>query len=91
MLPANEAHPPDTRVFAVIDTTSGLLQVKVDHQASKLLTIVTNMGRFSYRVLPQGICDNSALWNNMTDGDSRIDIQLNLVTNLDEFLVYERN
>ena len=35
--------PSDSRVF--------VSQLRVDDQASKLLTIVTNMGRFSYRCL----------------------------------------
>ena len=62
--------------------------MEVDDQASKLLTIVTNMGHFSYSVLPQGICNSSVLWNIMTDGDSKINSEQNIVKNMDDFLLY---
>jgi len=48
----------------------------VDEEASKLLTIVTNSGRYSYKVLPQGVCNSSALWNILTDGDARLNSNL---------------
>ena len=83
--------PADARVFAVIDVTSGYHQLRVDEQSSKLLTIVTNMGRFTNKSLPQGIYNSAALWNIMTDGDSRLDSQLNIVKNMDDFLLYGRN
>ena len=53
--------PADARVFAVIDATSGYHQLRVDEQSSKLPTIVTNMGRFTYKSLTQGICKSAAL------------------------------
>ena len=49
------------------------------------------MGRFTYKSLPQGICNSAALWNIMPDGDSRLDSQLNIVKNMDDFLLYGRN
>ena len=52
---------PQARYFCVIDATSGFHQVPVSTEASKLLTIVTNAGRFLYHVLPQGVCNSSAL------------------------------
>ena len=36
-------------------------QVPMDEEASKLLTIVTNSGRYSYKVLPQGVCKSKNL------------------------------
>ena len=75
-------------MFTVIHATSGFHQVKADEQASKLLTLTTNMGHFCYSVLPQGICNSSALWNIMTDGDSRIDNERNIVKNMDDFFLY---
>ena len=60
----------------MIDATSRFHQCPVDPETSKLLTIVTNAGRFSYQVLPQGVCNSSALWNILTDGNSRIDRDL---------------
>ena len=65
--------------------------MRVDEQSSKLLTIVKNIGRFTYKSLPQGICNRKALWNIMTDGESRMDSQLNIVKNMDDFLLYGRN
>ena len=53
--------PADVRVFAVINATSGYYQLPVDEQSSKLLRIVTNMGRFTYKSLVQGICKSAAL------------------------------
>ena len=53
-----------------------------------MLTIVTNAGRFSYQVLPQGTCNSSALWNILTDGNSRIDSELAILQNIDDYLLY---
>ena len=39
---------PKARYFCEIDATSGFHQVPVDEEASKLLTSVTNSGRYSY-------------------------------------------
>ena len=39
------------RYFCVLDATSGFHQVPLDEEASKLLTIVTNSGRYSYQDL----------------------------------------
>ena len=63
----------DAKVFCMINAPSGFHQVEVDKEASKLLTIVTNMGRFSFTVMPQGVCNSSALWNILKDCDSRIE------------------
>ena len=79
---------PKARYFCVIDATSGFHQVPVDSEASKLLTIVTNSGRYSFRVLPQGVCNSSALWNILTDGNARLDSELAILKNMDNFLVY---
>ena len=66
-------------------------QVPVSPEVSKLLTIVTNAGRFSYNVLPQGVCNSSALWNILTDGDSRIDSELGILKNMDDFLLFGKS
>ena len=76
---------PQAKYFCCIDATSGFHQVPVSPEASKLLTIVTNAGRFSYKVLPQGVCNSSALWNILTDGNSRIDSELQILKNMDDF------
>ena len=65
--------------------------MKVDEQACKLLTIVTNMGCPIASYHKAYICNSSALWNIMTDGDSRIDSKLNIVINMDDFLLYGRS
>ena len=70
----------------MIDATSGFHQVRVDIEASKLLTIVTNMGCFSFTVMPQVVCNSSALWNILIDGNSRIDSELNILKNMDNFM-----
>ena len=38
----------------------------------------------------QGILENH-LWNIITDGSSRLDSQLNIVKNMDDFMLYGRN
>ena len=82
---------PQARYFCVIDATTAFHQVLVSEEASKLLTIVTNAGRFSYRVLPQGVCNSSALWNILTDGNSRIDSELSILKNMDDYLIHARS
>ena len=64
--------PADARVFAVIDATSLdiIKGIKVAHNSA-------NMGRFTYKSLPQGICNSAALWNS----------QLNAVKNMDNFFI----
>ena len=79
---------PNAKVFCVIDATSGFHQCPVDSETSKLLTVVTNAGLFSYQVLPQGVCNSSALWNILTDGNSRIDRDLAILKNMDDYLLY---
>ena len=56
-------NPADAKVFAVIDAESGYHQLKVDEKSQVLLTIGTNMGKFTFKSLPQGICNSAALWN----------------------------
>ena len=40
--------PADSSVFAVIDAASGYHQLRVHEESQELLTIVTNMGRFTF-------------------------------------------
>ena len=81
---------PQARYFCVIDATTAFHQVPVSEEASKLLTIVTNAGRFSYRVLSQGVCNSSALWNILTEGNSRINSELSILKNMDDYLIHAR-
>ena len=41
--------------------------------------------------MPQGVCISSALWNILSDGDSRLESQLNILKNVDDFLLYGRD
>ena len=65
----------------MIDATSGYHQLQVSEQSQELLTIVTNMGRFPFKSLPQGISYGASLRNILTDGNARIDADLNLIKN----------
>ena len=73
---------PNAKVFCIIDATSRFHQCPVDPETSKLLTIVTNAGQFSYQVLPHGVCNSSDLWNILTDGNSSIDSDLAILKNM---------
>ena len=75
----------------MIDAASGYHQLRVHEESQLLLTITTNMGRFTFKSLPQGICNSADLWNLMTDGNSRIDSELNLEKNMDDWMLYARD
>ena len=49
------------------------------------------MGGFSFPVMRQGVCNSSALWNILTDVDSRKDSQLNILKNMDNFMLYGKD
>ena len=49
------------------------------------------MGRFTFKSLPQGIASAASLWNILTDGNSRIDESLNLIKNMDDWMLHVRN
>ena len=66
-------------------------QVREDIGASKPLTIDTNIGGFSFTNMPQGVCNSSALWNILTDVDSRKDSQLHILKNIDNFMLYRKD
>ena len=55
------------------------------------MTIVTNKGRFSFMVITQGVCNSSALWNILTDGNSGIDSELNIIKNMDDSMLYGKD
>ena len=59
--------PADSKVFAVIDAASGYHQLRVSEESQELLTIVTSMGRFTFKCLQQGIASAASLWNILTD------------------------
>ena len=80
----------DSKVFAVIDAASGYHQLRVHEESQELLTIVTNMDSLTFKSLPQGISNSAALWNMLRDGDSRIDSELNIVKNMDDWMLYAR-
>ena len=63
----------DSKFFCAIDATSGYHHVKLDPESQELCTIVTQQGRFSYTVTPQGVCSSSDLFNLLTDGEARYD------------------
>ena len=75
----------------MIDAASGYHQLRVHEESQLLLTITTNMERFTFKSLPQGICNSADLWNLMTDGNSRIDSELNLEKNMDDWMLYARD
>ena len=81
---------PDSRVFCSIDATSGYHQIRVDKESQELLTIVTQMGRFSYTVTPQGVCSSSDLFNYLTDGTCRFD-DTGTLKNMDDWLIFAPN
>ena len=49
------------------------------------------MGRFTFKSLPQGTSNSAALWNLLTDGDARLDNKLNIVKNMDDWMLYAKN
>ena len=51
------------------------------------MTIVTNMGRFTLKSLPQDISNSASLWNLLTDVDARIDTELNILKNMDDWML----
>ena len=60
-------------------------------ESQEFFTIVTNMDRFTFKSLPQGISNAASLWNILTDGDARIDTDLNLIKNMDDWMLHARN
>ena len=79
--------PPTHRYFCCIDATSGYHQVKISKESQPLTTIITNAGRFFYTTLSQGITSSSDFWNKITDGNCRIDTELQIIKNMDDFLI----
>ena len=39
-------------------------------------------------MLPQGVCNPSALLNILTDGNARLDSEITILKNMDDFLLY---
>ena len=75
----------------MIDAASGYHQLRVSEESQELLTIVTNMGRFTFKSLPQDMSNAASLWNILTDDDARIDTDLNLIKNMDDWMLHARN
>ena len=82
--------PADSRVFAVIDTRRRYHQLRENEESQERLTIVTNMGWFAFKSLPQGMSNAASLWNILTYGDARIDTDLNLIKNMDDWMLHAR-
>ena len=49
------------------------------------------MGRVTFKSLTQGISNSASLWNILTDGDARIDTDLNLIKNIDDGMLHANN
>ena len=47
---------PNTKIFSVLDASSGFWQIKLDQESSKLCTFNTPFGRYRFKRLPFGIC-----------------------------------
>ena len=75
----------------VIDATSVFHQGRVEKEAIKLLPIVTNMGPFSFTIMPQGVCNSSSLWNILNVGNRGIDNELNIIKNMDNLMLYGKD
>ena len=78
---------PKARYFCTIDACSGYHQVRLCPESQDLCTIITQEGRFSYTVTPQGVCSSSDLFNLLTDGTTRYDSKGTL-KNMDDWLLF---
>ena len=81
---------PEARFFACFDATSGFHQIEVDEESSRLMSIVTQYGTYRYTVLGQGICSSQDLFNWITDGNTKLDEDFNVLKNIDDFCVFGR-
>ena len=66
---------PTTRDFCTEDTISGYHQIPLDKESRDLLTIITQYGTFQYNTMAQGICSASDLFNMLTDGNTKLDVE----------------
>ena len=82
--------PPDFRFFCVVDCTSGYHQIAIHPDSQPLTTIITSAGRYQYTTLLQGITSSSDFWNKITYGQARIDSELQITKNMDDFLLGAR-
>ena len=80
---------PTSRYFATIDCTSGYSQIPISEASSDLLVISTTAGRFRMKVLGQGICSASDIFNVVTDGSTRLDD--NVVKNMDDIMFFSES
>ena len=78
---------PKARYFCTIDACSGYHQVRLCPESQDLCTIITQEGRFSYTVTPQGVCSSSDLFNLLTDGTTRYD-STGTIKNMDDWLLF---
>ena len=64
--------PAETKVFAVIDCKSSFHQIRIDDKSSELLCVINELGRWRYKVLPQGIISSTDIFNICSDGPIRL-------------------
>ena len=62
--------------------------MRVDEESLKLLNITMQRGNFRYTVLGQGLCSSQDLFNLITDGSTKIDLEFNILKNVDDFCVF---
>ena len=52
------------------------------------MTIVTIFGTYRFTVLGQGICSAQDLFNYITAGSTKLDVDFKILKNVDDFLLY---
>ena len=79
---------PQARYFACFDAVSGFHQICIDPESSQLLNIVTQLGTYEFTVLGQGICSSQDFFNYITDGQTKLVEDFNVLKNIDDFLLF---
>ena len=82
------AEMPETKLFSVLDATSGYWQMKLDEESSKLCTFNTPFGRYSFTRLPFGIKSAPEVFQKMSQVLEDIDGAEAIV---DDILVWGRD
>ena len=54
------------------------------------MSIITQYGTYWYEILGQGICSSQDLFNWITDGNTKLDEQFNVLKNIDDFYIFGR-
>ena len=53
---------PNTKVFSVLDASSGFWQIKLDMPSAKLCTFNTPLGRYMFKRLPFGLSSSQEIF-----------------------------